>query len=403
MAAREEAVKGPTPRRLRRYVEKCLRLKWYLHSPGDGRTQPRIPARALVWALLMGQFLRRSSFTGIEALVRSSACRALAVCRFGDDALGYFTQRLRAALTRQAAATAVRQAKRNKAFDNCRFIGLAVDGTGVARSREKVCRWCRPHRNQKKEIVGYHHRVVLVSVVGAGLTLPLDVEPYGPKDSEYNAGRRLLRRVVGQLGPRFAQYVVVDGEFARAPFLHDVGDLGLHVVARLKGNLPELCAAAQQRFRDRPPHRVFWQGEDRVETWDADDFDPWDTLRWETVRVMRYRQHKPDGDVVEAYWLTDFRSSQVCSKTLYQLAKSRWEIENQGFNDAKSRHGFEHICHHQPNSLLLVWLLTALALTIERLYRIRFLHRGTHPVREAIALWQLLWLSLSRPITDNTS
>jgi DDE family transposase len=403
VAAREEAVKGPTPRRLRRYVEKCLRLKSYLHSPGDGRAQPRIPARALVWALLMGHFLRRSSFAGIEALVRSSARRALAVGRFGDDALGYFTQRLRAALTRRAAATAVRQAKRNKAFDHCRFIGLAVDGTGVARSREKVCHWCRPYRNQKQEIVGYHHRVVLVSVVGAGLTLPLDVEPYGPQDSEYNAGRRLLRRVVAHLGRRFAQYVVVDGEFARAPFLHEAGDRGLHVVARLKGNLPELFAAAQKRFFRQPPHRIFQQGQDRVEVWDADDFDPWDTLRWETVRVIRYRQYKPNGDVVEAYWLTDFRSSQVSSKTLYQLAKSRWAIENQGFNDAKSRHGFEHICHHQPNSLLLVWLLTALALTIERLYRIRFLHRGTHPVREAIAFWQLLWLSLSRPIADNSS
>jgi len=397
-------VKGPTPRRLKKYVEKCLRLQGYLQSPGDGRTQPRIPAPALLWALLMGQFLRRSSFAGIEALVRASACRALSVYRrFGDDALGYFTERLDAALTRRATVTAVRQAKRNKAFDNCRFIGLAVDGTGVARSREKVCRWCRPHRNQKKEIVGYHHRVVLVSVVGAGLSLPLDVEPYGPKDSEYNAGRRLLGRVVAQLGRRFAQYVVVDGEFARAPFLHDAGDLGLHVVARLKGNLPQLLTAAQQKFLHQPPQQVFQQGQDRVEIWHADDFDPWDALRWETVRVIRYRQHKPDGQVVEAYWLTDFRSSQVSSKTLYQLAKSRWEIENQGFNDAKNRHGFEHICHHRPNSLLLVWLLTALALTIERLYRIRFLHRGTHPVREAITLWQLLWLSLSRSAAHDTS
>jgi len=404
VAAAEGPVKGPTPRRLKKYVQKCLRLKSYLQAPGDGRTQPRIPASALLWALLMGQFLRRTSFAGIEALARSSACRALALSQgFGDDALGYFTERLSPALTRRAAATAVRQAKRHKAFDNCLFIGLAVDGTGVARSREKVCRWCRPYRNAKKEILGYHHKVVLVSVVGAGLTLPLDVEPYGPKDSEYNAGRRLLGRVVDNLGCRFAQYAVVDGEFARAPFLHDAGDLGLHVVARLKDNLPELFTAAQKRFCHQAPHRVFWHGEDRVEIWDADDFDPWDTLRWETVRVIRYRQHKPNGQVAEAYWLTDFRSSQVSSRTLYQMAKSRWEIENQGFNDAKNRHGFEHLSHHHANSLLLIWLLTALALTIERLYRIRYLHRGTHPVREAITLWQLLWLSLSSPIADDTS
>ena len=85
------------------------------------------------------------------------------------------------------------------------------------------------------------------------------------------------------------------------------------------------------------------------------------------------------------------------------MAKSCWEIENQGFNDAKNRYGFEHICHHEQRSLLMVWLLTCLALTIERLYQVRYLHRGTHPILEAIALCQLLWLSLSRPVPDDTS
>jgi DDE family transposase len=226
----------------------------------------------------------------------------------------------------------------------------------------------------------------------------LDVEPYGPGDSEYNAARRLLPRVVSHLGRRFADYVVVDGEFARAPFLHEAGDLGLSVVARLKGNLPELFAAAQKRFRHQPPYQKFHFGPDRVEIWDADDFDPWETLRWETVRVIRYRQYKPNGEFREAYWLTDFPPSRVSSRTLFRMAKSRWEIENQGFNDAKNRYGFEHLCHHERHSLLAVWLLTCLALTIERLYRVRYLHRGTHPVREAIDLLLLLQLSLGRPV-----
>ena len=240
-------------------------------------------------------------------------------------------------------------------------------------------------------------------MVGTGLTLPVDVEPYGPGDSEYNAGRRLLRRAVGNLGRRFADYVVADGDFAKAPFLHDAGNLGLFVVARLKNNLPELFAAAQKRFLHQAPHQVFRHGKDRVEIWDADDFDPWETLRWETVRVVRYRQHKPDGTMYEAYWLTDFPRHRVSSRAIFRMAKSRWEIENQGFNDAKNRYGFEHICHHERHSLLVVWLLTCLALTIERLYRVRYLHRGTHPILQAITLWQLLWLSLSRPVPDDTS
>ena len=397
-------MKGPALRGLRKYAAKCLRLKCYLRSPGDGRSEPRIAAAALLWALLVGTLLRRPSFAGIEALVRSSARRALSVSRpFGDDALGYFTERLDPAVTRVAAVSAVRQAKRNKAFDNCRFIGLALDGTGAGRSREKLCELCRPYRNQKKQIVGYHHKLALISVVGTGLTLPLDVEPYGPGDSEYSAGRRLLRRTVGNTGRRFADYVVVDGEFARAPFLHDVGDLGLYVVARLKDNLPQLLAAAQKRFRCQPPHQVFRQGQDRVEIWDADDFDPWETLRWETVRVVLYRQHKPDGKVFEAFWLTDFPRRRVGSREIFRIAKSRWEIENQGFNDAKNRYGFEHTCHHEPNSLLVVWLLICLALTVERLYRLRYLHRGTHTLRTAIDLLLLFQLSLSAPAIADSS
>ena len=78
----------------------CLGLKSYLQSGGDGRSQPCIPAGALLWALLMGQLLRRSSFAGIEALVCSPARQALRVSRqFGDDTLGYFTERLDPAAT----------------------------------------------------------------------------------------------------------------------------------------------------------------------------------------------------------------------------------------------------------------------------------------------------------------
>lgn len=397
-------MKGSTPRRLWNYVTRRLGLRSYVRSPGDGRRQPQIPAHALLWSVLIGQVLRASNFLAVERLVRSSARRALAVSTsFGDDALGYFTERLDPTPTRAALARILRQAKRNKAFETSGGIGLAVDGTTVGRCATSACLLCRPYRNADQEIVGYRHHVVLISVVGTGLCLPFDVEPYGPGDSEYAAGQRLLRRSIELLGMRFAAYVVVDGEFATAPFLHAAGDLGLPVVARLKANLPELLAAAQKRFRSQPPKLTFRHGPDRVQLWDAEDFDPWENLRWKTVRVLFYRQQKPDGEVIEAFWLSDSPSEQVSSRVLYHRAKSRWEIENQGFNDAKNRHGLGHICHHHRNSLLIIWLLTSLALTIERLYRLRYLRRGRHPLRTAAEFVHLLWLSLSRPAPADTS
>lgn len=127
-------------------------------------------------------------------------------------------------------------------------IGLAIDGTTGGRCRAQGCGLCRPFRHPNKVIVGYRHHWAMISVVGRGLSLPFDVEPYRPADSEYAAGQRLLRRAVAKLGPRFADYVVVDGEFATAPLLHVADQVGLRVVARLKENLPELLAAAQKRF-----------------------------------------------------------------------------------------------------------------------------------------------------------
>jgi hypothetical protein len=397
-------MKGPTPRHLLHYVTRRLRLRRYLRDPGDGRLQPQIPAQALLWSLLIGQILRQWSFHAVEALVRSGARRGLMIpTPFSDDALGYFTERLDPGPTRQALLGLLRGAKRNKAFDDCRWIGLAIDGTGAGWRSRPGCSLCRPKRKASEQILGYQHSLVMASVVGTGLSLPCDGEPYGPGDSEYAAGQRLLRRVIGNLGKRFAQYVVVDGEFATAPFLHTASELGLWVVARLKDNLPELLAAARGRFPGGPPTTVFQHGKDRVEIWDAEDFDPWETLDWKTVRVFFYRQHKADGTVVEAYWLTNFACSTTGSGSLFRMAKSRWEIENQGFNEAKNRHGLEHICHHHANSLLIGWLLTMLALTIERLYRLRYLRRGAHPIRSSAELLLTLWINLFRHGSADTS
>jgi Transposase DDE domain len=397
-------LRGPTPGRIRRYLCQCLRLKAYFRNPGDGRPRAQIPARYLVWSLVIGYVLRETSFHAVEALVCSKARRALQVGRdFGDDALAYFTERLDPKPTRHALATALTQAKRNRAFDNSRFIGIAVDGTTTGRSATEGCHLCRPFKDSTDEIAGYKHHVVMASIVGTGLSLPIDVEPYGPGDSEYAAGQRILRRVVENLGRRFAQYAVVDSAFATAPFLHTADELGLRVIARLKANLPELFLAAQARFNNKPPDRIFQDGADRIEIWDADDFDPWDALHWKTVRVIRYRQHKPDGAIIEAYWLTNFSKHLVGSESLYRMAKARWEVENQGFNDAKNRYGFEHITHHHANSLLVCWLLMVLALTIERLYRLRHLHRGTHKPHSAIELLRLLRLSLATAASADTS
>jgi hypothetical protein len=397
-------LKGPHARQIQNYACHCLGLKSYFQQPGDGRAYPQIPAGDVVWAVVLGHILRVPSFLRLEWLVHSPVRAELGVqTQFGDDALAYCTERMDPERTRVALAAALHQAKRNKAFENSRFIGLALDGTGAGRTYKKPCPLCDPVKDAQGVVHGYLHHLVMISVVGTGLTLPFDVESYGAGDSEYAAGRRLLRRAQDHLGPRFADYVVGDSEYSTAPFLHETEEVGLPVVARLKENLPQLAAAVRARFDGQPPMDVFQEGDDWVEVWDAEDFDPWETLHWQTVRVLRYRQHKRDGTVIQAEWLTNFSIRKLGTLGFYRIAKSRWEIENQGFNDGKNRYGMEHICHHEPNSILIVWLLILLAMVIERIYRQRFLHRGDHGIRSAMDLVTYLWLSLGSRSPPDTS
>jgi hypothetical protein len=66
-------------------------------------------------------------------------------------------------------------------------------------------------------------------------------------------------------------------------------------------------------------------------------------------RVTYYGQHKSNGEIIEAYWLTDFAIKQASARSRFKIVMIHWKIENQGFNDAKTRHRIEHICHHHAN------------------------------------------------------
>jgi len=113
--------------------------------------------------------------------------------------------------------------------------------------------------------------------------------------------------------------------------------------------------------------------------------------------VIFYRRHKPNAQVVAAYGLTNFSMAAVSARTKYDMAKSRWEIENPGFHDAKSRYDFQPSGSTTPTPCCCAGCLSVLALTIERLYRLRYLHRGSHRVRTAAPFCLALWLSLSEP------
>jgi len=166
-------VRRPSPERLKSFACRIYHLGAFLKAPGDDRRAPRIPAEVLLWGQVIGHVLREASFHGMEALARSPARKSLGLEQgFGDDALGYFDERLRPQPTREALASLARQAKNNKAFDRSAFIGLAVDGTGAGLFQQSGCSLCRAVRRGDQGQIGYQHKLCLVIVVGTALPSP---------------------------------------------------------------------------------------------------------------------------------------------------------------------------------------------------------------------------------------
>jgi hypothetical protein len=187
-------VSGPTIRSLFHYASFALALKSFLRQPGDGRMRPRIPAASLGWGLLPAVILPLRSANRLEWLARSAGRKQLGLTsRFGDDALAYFTERADPEVIRRRLAATLKLAKTNKVFEETAHIGLAIDGTGAGGTRKEACPFCHPIRDAQANVTCQIHRRAMVSVVGAGITLPFDVEPYRPGDSEYAAGKRSWR------------------------------------------------------------------------------------------------------------------------------------------------------------------------------------------------------------------
>ena len=109
----------------------------------------------MVWAVMIGHILRELSFLRLEWLAHSPVCAELGLQGpFGDDALAYCTARMDPETTRAALAAALHHAKRNKAFENSRFIGLPLDGARAGHTYKEPCPLCDPIKDPRERCMG---------------------------------------------------------------------------------------------------------------------------------------------------------------------------------------------------------------------------------------------------------
>jgi hypothetical protein len=271
--------------------------------------------------------------------------------------------------------------KRNKALQPSwhGLVPLVLDGHESSASYRRCCPGClqRTIHTAGGDRVQYYHRNVTAQLITGDMPFLLDAEPQKAGEDELTTAMRLVGRVV-QNYPRAFDVVAGDALYAQAPLFEFVLERGKDVLAVLKDERRSLLQDAEGLFEHIEPTRT-QDGSQRRCTWDAEGFRSWPSLNrsvrvvrsLETTTVRRQLDNQEETLVSDWMWVTTLPSSRASTNAVVDLGHSRWDIENQGFNEAVNQWHSDHVYRHHPIAILAFWLLTMLVINVFRAFYLR--------------------------------
>lgn len=408
-----------TFRRLIRYCERVYALRELVSRLRDGRLYPQNGTSQAWLSVFLMFLLRLPSLHAWEGFVTPRETKVKKVLKGKPpsvDDVGYIFSRFDCESLRRELRTRIRKLKRNKVFLSARingFLTVAVDGHELCSSYKRCCDACLQRRVtiKNEERIQYYHRIVVLTLVRGAVRVPLDLETVRRGEDEVAAAKRLIRRFHLNY-PKFFQIVTADALYAQAPFFHEIDAMGKYVVAVLKNEERELLKEVERLL---PLQRPVVRERDgtKYEQWDFSNITAWESMKI-PIRVVVSREttrirERIAGNWVEKIqkstwvWTTNIPQGLMDAWAISRIGHSRWEIENQGFNDWVQNWGLNHVFKHHPIAIE-AFLLT---LFIAYIFFRAFYHLLCKPeIRRkftARALAEEIRYSfISTPITDTS-
>jgi hypothetical protein len=328
----------------------------------------------MVMCILMLTLTRLGSLNALEQCRRRGFWRRHGVIGRVPkaDQLGRFAAALPAREVRRQLAQVYRSLRRRKALspashDN--LFTLVIDGHECMASYWRQCPKCLTRRIQKntpRERTQYHHRLVMATLICKRFSLLLDVEMQQKGETEVEAAKRLLDRVLADY-PRAFDVVLADGLYAQAPFFKKVRQAGKHVIAVLKDEQRELVTDAMALCKYTKPKLLNRPRRERT-VWDIEELNSWRQVGMpvrvvrseETVTLERQLGHT---EQLQSHWLwvSTIPRAQLSTAQFVDIAHGRWRIENDAFNELLTYWHADHVYKHDENAMLVFWLMTMLA------------------------------------------
>ena len=299
-----------------------------------------------------------------------------------------FLERLNPVELENIQSDIVYQMIRRKTFDSAKVLGrwlVLVDGSeldeGNIKKNETYLSRCY-NRGKENEVTKYHRSVLEAKIYfGNNLVCSMatetieNSEEYNRKklseerikqDCESKAFVRLAAKIKKRF-PRLPICIVADGLYVSEKVLKICRENKWNYIIRYK----EGCASSIEKEYQAIPEKQKSGKAEYINGVIFKDFD---------VNVLKYTETKiKQGKSVttEFAWITDIEITDKNAEKLAMAGRSRWKIENQGFNRQKRWQGdVEHACSYQERAQKNHYLMEQISDFIKQLYEYFYLKKN---------------------------
>lgn len=276
---------------------------------------------------------------------------------------------------------------------------IAVDATGLFSFSERHCEHCLKKEFKNKETgeverTIYYHNVLEAKLVAGDMVFSMatefienEDENVSKQDCEINAFKRLEVKLKKKY-PKLPICILGDSLYACEPVFEICNKNGWKYLMRFKEGRIKTVADEFNALKGTDTKTNLNGKEIMYSTWTNDIVYNERTVNLIETEVEVNTDDKKDKKYF--VYITDMKITKRNSDEIIYFGRSRWKIENQGFNNQKTkRYHLEHANSLNYNAMKNHYLITQLADILRQLYekgvdKIRDLNKGIKEISSSL-------------------
>lgn len=247
--------------------------------------------------------------------------------------------------------------RHNEAFQ------LVVDGTGISSHNYNLNGTCIIKKTKKE--IKYYKQVLEAKIVVGNIVISLDTEwiensdmntEKQKQDYEIKAFKRMAKRIKKEY-PQMKFIITGDALYANAPMIQICKDNKWNYIFNLK---KKRLKQIYEDFEDN----LAYENETK-----KDNYFLSNNIEYKgyTLSAIRY-QEVQNEETLSFNYITNLKVNDHNIEKIVKMGRSRWKIENEGFNEQKNgTFCISHLCSRNENALKIHYYFIQIAHIIRQL------------------------------------